>query len=87
MAKITESQREEIKKQLKESILRITFEKKDGTNRVMLATLLNEYIEPILKPNTKHRKPNPDVCCVFDIEKGEFRSFRWDSLISWEVAQ
>ena len=30
MTKIIESQREEIKKQLKESILRITFEKKDG---------------------------------------------------------
>ena len=86
MVKITESQREEIKKQLKESILRITFEKKDGTNRVMLATLRNDYIEPILKPTTNHRKPNPEVCCVFDIEKDGFRSFRWDSLISWEVA-
>lgn len=87
MTKTIESQREEIKKALKDSILRITFEKKDGTNRVMLATLRNEYIEPILKPNTKHRKPNPDVCCVFDIEKGAFRSFRWDSLIAWEVAE
>ena len=87
MTKIIESQREDIKKQLKESILRITFEKKDGTNRVMLATLRNEYIEPILKPTAKHRKPNPDVCCVFDVEKGAFRSFRWDSLISWEVAE
>lgn len=86
MVKITESQREEIKKQLKENILRITFEKKDGTTRVMLATLLKEYIEPILKQNTEHRKQNPDVCCVFDIEKDAFRSFRWDSLISWEVA-
>ena len=87
MNKITESQREEIKKQLKESILRITFEKKDGTYRVMLATLRKEYIESILKQNTEHRKTNPDVCCVFDIEKDAFRSFRWDSLISWEVAQ
>ena len=86
MNKITESQREEIKKQLKESIMRITFEKKDGTNRVMLATLRKEYIEPLLKPNAEHRKPNPEVCCVFDIEKDGFRSFRWDSLISWEVA-
>ena len=87
MTKIIESQREEIKKQLKESIMRITFEKKDGTNRVMLSTLRNDYIEPILKPTTNHRKPNPDVCCVFDIEKEGFRSFRWDSLISWEVAE
>lgn len=87
MTKIIESQREEIKKQLKESIMRITFEKKDGTNRVMLATLRNDYIEPILKPTTNHRKPNPDVCCVFDVEKNEFRSFRWDSLISWEVVE
>lgn len=87
MTKIIESQREEIKKRLKESILRITFEKKDGTYRVMLATLRNDYIEPILKPNTKHRKPNPEVCCVFDVEKDAFRSFRWDSLISWEVAE
>lgn len=86
MNKITESQREEIKKALKESILRIIFEKKDGTNRVMLATLRNEYIEPILKEKTNHRKTNPEVCCVFDIEKDGFRSFRWDSLISWEVA-
>lgn len=85
MIKLTESQREEIKKQLKESILRITFEKKDGTYRVMLATLRNDYIEPILKPKTEHRKPNPDVCCVVDIEKGSFRSFRWDYLISREV--
>ena len=87
MTKIIESQREEIKKQLKESIMRITFKKTDGTNRVMLATLRNDYIEPILKPTTNHRKPNPDVCCVFDVEKAGFRSFRWDSLISWEIVE
>lgn len=70
---------------LKESVATVTFTKKDGTERVMKATLQTEFL-PIQKPKkegTVARKPNDEVIAVFDTEKKEFRSFRIDSVISF----
>ena len=73
-----------LKKKLHENILKITFEKKDGTVRNMLCTLKSEHIPQQDSSNkgTK-KKENPDVLAVFDVEKNAWRSFRIDSVIQW----
>jgi len=76
--------RKEMVDALKESVSTVTFTKKDGTERVMKATLQTEFL-PIVdseKPKTK-RKVNEDVIAVFDTEAKGFRSFRVDSVISF----
>lgn len=55
----------------------IKFNKKDGTEREMLCTLSEEA--PVYEKKTE-RKANPDTCFVFDVEKKEWRSFRYDSV-------
>ena len=76
---------EALKKALSEGIVRLSFKKKDGTIREMRATTMPDVVQPLIKPNAAHRATNPDVCAVVDVEKNEFRSFRWNSIISWEA--
>jgi hypothetical protein len=56
----------------------VTFNKKDGTEREMKCTLDPEEV-PLYEKKTE-RKANPDTCFVFDIDKKEWRSFRYDSV-------
>ena len=56
----------------------INFIKKDGTERKMKCTLKSDEVIPYEKKT--ERKPNPDTCFVFDVEKQEWRSFRYDSV-------
>lgn len=70
---------------LKTNQTTITFTKKDGTERIMNCTTSAEII-PSSPSNDieikREKKPNDDVCCVFDIEAQGWRSFRWDSIKS-----
>ncbi len=80
----TSEVRKEMNDALKEGVATVTFTKKDGTERVMKATLQTEFM-PIVdssKPKVK-RKVNEEVLAVFDIEKDSFRSFRIDSVVSF----
>lgn len=83
---------EQVVTALQEGIVEVKFVKVNGEERVMLATL-NEGLIPIdLLPNDnpdviiERSMPNPDVQRVYDVEKDAWRSFRWDSIISWNVA-
>lgn len=69
----------------------ITFVKADGSLRDMQCTLdynripLDKQpqdvpVENLLKESKKRREPDPHVLRVFDIEKNEWRSFRFDRL-------
>lgn len=63
----------------------ITFTKKDGTERAMRCTLVEGRIPEDKKPtsissNTVGASTGSAVR-VFDTEKAEWRSFRWDSVI------
>ena len=65
---------------LKEKTVTVTFDKTDGTERVMKCTLMEDSIKPNpsgLKARLG-RKHNPDVCSVWDIESDGWRSFRFD---------
>ena len=74
--------REELVNLLKESIVTITFLKKDGTKRAMKATLQDSFI-PTLKGS--NHKRNNDVIPVIDTEINQWRSFRLDSILKVET--
>lgn len=70
----------------------VSFVKADGTVRDMRCTLNWEFIptdkqpkgdvpvEDLLKESKKRREPDPHTLRVFDVEKQEWRSFRFDRL-------
>ena len=76
--------RDTLIKNLQKQAMKITFTKVNGEERVMDCTL-QEHIVPATK-NTD-RKQNEEVLPVFDINKGEWRSFRMDSITNIEVLQ
>ena len=60
--------------------LRITFTKSDGTERVMHATLAEGKIPTEKQPKNAGRHASQEAQPVFDVELGEWRSFRWDAV-------
>ena len=65
---------------LKTDTVDLTFVKKDDTIREMKCTLIESSL-PILETKTDRvRKENDDVISVFDLEKNEWRSCRYDSI-------
>ena len=86
--------REWIKSLLQKSTIKVTFVKADGTDREMLCTLNWDFIpsaaiitlatvsvDGIVKKSKKPRKePDPHSLRVFDLDKQEWRSFRFDRL-------
>ena len=65
----------------------ITFTKKDGTEREMACTLVSSRIPTDKQPKTSvgveeeaNSQTNGSAVRVFDTEKQEWRSFRWDSV-------
>ena len=66
----------------------VTFTKKDGTERAMRCTLVEGRIPTEHKPTTEtsnsNRKNSGSAVAVFDTEKSEWRSFRWESVTKVE---
>ena len=82
-----EQQIEELKTELQEGIVEIKFTKVTGEERTMLATLNMDLIPMDLQSTAENaRKSNPNIQCVYDVEADGWRSFRWNSLIEWNVA-
>ena len=84
-----EAGREWLRELLSESVVKVIFTKKDGSERVMNCTLSENLIPkaPIHVTNTnnpidfpKTRKISTEVQAVFDVEAQSWRSFRWDSI-------
>ena len=76
--------RDTLIKNLQKKAMRITFTKVNGEERVMDCTL-QEHMLP--ETNESNRKQNEEVLPVFDINKGEWRSFRLDSVTNIEILQ
>jgi hypothetical protein len=71
---------------LKSNVISITFEKVDGSIRVMRATLDPAIVPPSPpKSGGKTREPNLEVIPVWSIEDQGWRSFRKDLFISAEI--
>ena len=65
---------------LKTETVCLTFRKKDDTIREMKCTLDEAKLPKIEKKTDRVRKENDSVISVFDIEVGEWRSCRYDSI-------
>jgi hypothetical protein len=67
---------------LREGICRVTFTKKDGTERQMLCTLDMSGIPEEHQPKTDGNATakNNEAVRVYDLEKEAWRSFRLDSV-------
>lgn len=81
--------KEDITKILSENVVMLEFKKADGTIRRMKASCMPDIVAELSseeKPEGSRTRIVPDhvVCCV-DVDLGEWRSFRLDSLISIEV--
>jgi hypothetical protein len=69
----------------KASNLRITFTKADGQERSMRCTLATDRIPVEKHPKESKGASSTDYCRVFDLDKNEWRSFRWDRLTSVHI--
>jgi len=69
---------------LRERVVGVTFIKKDGTERVMQATLSENFIPKAekIENSVKMRKKSDEALAVWDTEVESWRSFRWDSIKS-----
>ncbi len=63
----------------------VTFKKKDGTERVMTCTLQEGVVVPHEKTTDRVKEINDEVCAVWDIDKGAWRSFRYDSITNIRI--
>jgi hypothetical protein len=73
---------------LKSEVVTLTFTKKDGTQREMVATLSEARI-PKTEKSTESagtRKYSDEAQPVYDVEAKGWRSFRWDSLSKLEFS-
>jgi hypothetical protein len=64
---------------LRTETLYLTFQKKDGTIREMTCTLSESKL-PKQEQGKESKKSNDLSMPVFDIEKNEWRAFRFDSI-------
>jgi len=62
----------------------VTFVKKDGTERVMKCTLKSDLVKDYEKKTDKVKTVSEETCPVFDLDKQEWRSFRFDSVTKVE---
>jgi hypothetical protein len=74
---------------LRQNELTVKFTKTDGTIRDMRCTLKKEILSELFpiqdsdeeKTEKKVRTPNPNVISVVDLEKKEWRSFKFDTIL------
>lgn len=76
---------ETLVKSLKENICSVEFTKVNGEKRTMRCTLLDDLLPE--NETKKERKSNPEVLPVWDLDKEDWRSFRFDSVISFAVEE
>jgi hypothetical protein len=73
--------------QLRNNVCVVVFEKVNGEERTMICTTLSDVIETFSGPKLTERVvsvPDSQVR-VFDIQKKEWRSFKTDSVISFQI--
>jgi len=75
-----EDMRDWTRTMLRQGVLTVTFTKKDGSLREMICTLEEDFIPEDAKPTGAGKAKNDDVIAVYDLEEGDWRSFRWDSV-------
>lgn len=79
-----ESTKDWLKNVLKEQIALVEFTKTDGSVRKMKCTLAESEIPTEKLPKNTKTTKNESALAVFDVEKQDWRSFKWDSIKSVE---
>ena len=80
--------KDDLKKLLKSTVLTVNFKKKDESVRKMVCTLNEEYLPDVEEEGTENKrtkKESTDAIAVWDLEKQAWRSFRVDSIISYDT--
>ena len=72
---------------LKETTVNVTFFKVNGDKREMRCTLNEDEIPTEKQPKGNSKRSPTDSIAVFDLDKQEWRSFRYDSIkeFGWEM--
>lgn len=73
-------QKNDIRNALHNGASRVTFTKVDGTTRNMICTLDERYIPAKKLPKNSDQQASDDVCRVYDLEKNDWRTFRFESV-------
>ena len=72
---------ESVRTLLQTTSITVDFEKANGEFRSMKCTLREDLgAKYTVKENATPKKPNPDVCVVWDVNQAAWRSFRWDRM-------
>jgi hypothetical protein len=79
--------RNELKSRLHEGVCKVTFTKTNGETRIMHCTLNESMLQAaVVEAEEKApRKENLDVIAAWDVEKKDWRSFRLDSITSFDT--
>ena len=81
--------KDDLNSKLQSGLVQIKLTKVNGEERTMVCTLNDDIVPPATKeePLTqkKVRAINEEVQVVYDVEKDGWRSFRWDSLVEYNV--
>ena len=72
-----------VREALHDGVLEIVFTKKDGTERTMKCTTRPDLVAETVHLNTpENMNKEPDLFRVTDIDINEWRSFRFDQIVS-----
>lgn len=81
--------KDDLKSKLQSGLVQVKFTKVNGEERTMVCTLNDDIVPPATKEDPltqkKVRAINEEVQVVYDVEKDGWRSFRWDSLVEYNV--
>lgn len=78
--------KDEMKGFLRNNVVLLTFEKKDGTERTMRCTLMESLLPTIdLNVDKRQVKKSDSSLAVWDLDKNAWRSYRVDSVRTFEV--
>lgn len=75
----------EIDEALHNGQVEIDFEKKDGTIRHMIATLVGSLIPSEKTPKGVKQYNHDVIARVFDVEKQDWRTITKDRLLGWKI--
>lgn len=75
-----------IENALKERVVHVTFEKRDGSERKMTCTLNLDRIPTDKHPSGARTYDHSVVRRVFDLNKEDWRSINKNRVLKWEIA-
>lgn len=70
---------------LRDHVVQVNFVKADGSLRIMQATLCEHYLPTQTETQTTPRVSSPQVFKVWDLDNQAWRSFRTESVQSWQI--